>query len=241
LIVELQPYYSLYPVEALHILVVLLIAACFILSGDRLAIRISRYALVLALLAGSMIKARLFPEFIVIAIPLAASGFQQIYERSKSFLTTRGSYLLRLGAAVICFISVISTFIGSPLIFGATRAENLYPYNAGKYLAANPPRHIYNDLMFGGFLLWDLYGRVPPFIDGRLEVFGPEFVRDPYRRIFSAGPGWSETLDRWKVDAILLSHERAGKLKAALAGSTNWHVDYSDEFAIVYRRNEGLK
>ncbi len=65
-------------------------------------------------------------------------------------------------------------------------------------------RRLFNDVRFGGYLIWRRYPEVPVFIDGRNEVYGPLM-----EEIFAAlkeAPRWQALLERYAVDAALLRY-----------------------------------
>jgi len=65
-------------------------------------------------------------------------------------------------------------------------------------------RRLFNDVRFGGYLIWRRYPGAPVFIDGRNEVYGPLM-----EEIFAAlkeAPRWEALLERYAIDAAFLRY-----------------------------------
>jgi hypothetical protein len=68
----------------------------------------------------------------------------------------------------------------------------------------NSSLRVFNYYDYGGYLLWKLYpngGRV--FIDGRVEVYGPQVFRD-YLSVNYTSNSWRAVVARYAPDVILL-------------------------------------
>jgi hypothetical protein len=64
---------------------------------------------------------------------------------------------------------------------------------------------LYNDVAFGGYLLWRLYPPRQIFVDGRNEV-NPELLREMVEARPDAG-AWNAMLDRYGVDGALVRYD----------------------------------
>jgi hypothetical protein len=72
-------------------------------------------------------------------------------------------------------------------------------------------RRLFNDVLFGGYLIWRRYPEHQVFIDGRNEVYGTLLAE-----IFDAvnsGEKWKALLDRHRIDAALL---RRGQMETVV-------------------------
>ena len=235
-IVELHPFYARYPFEWTHGALFALVAAAFFTNDEPLLARLLRFAPLLVFTYGFLTMARLWPTFVVLAIPFAARGVvvvaKELQRRAPAIRCSWTQGACALAAAVVLGLHVHA----APYGFGAKRAENFYPRAAGAALQEIGPKRVYNDLRFGGFLLWDLRGEVRPFMDGRLEVYGYDFMRNFYRRIYTTRSGWKAHLDALGVDAVMLSSERAPKLQSELREDAQWKLVFQDPFAVIFTR-----
>jgi hypothetical protein len=96
------------------------------------------------------------------------------------------------------------------------------------------PVRVFNYYDYGGYLVWRLYpdgSRV--FIDGRVEVYGPEvFTR--YLRVSYLAAGWQDALVESQPDAIVLPS--AHPLVGILQQDAKWTLLRQDRVATVFTR-----
>ncbi len=91
---------------------------------------------------------------------------------------------------------------------------------------------VYNDPALGGYLI---NAGVRPFIDGRAELYGADFMARYQRSITRPGPLFAEELARYDIRwALVDARSRAAPLLASLP---HWHRRYADHSAIVYVRD----
>jgi len=98
------------------------------------------------------------------------------------------------------------------------------------------PGNLYNDYVWGGYLIWTLYPQRRVFVDGRAEVYYPSRAFDDEMKIHQLRPGWEEALDRRNVEVILTS--RDGVLARALHGHPRWSLAFTGPVEVVYTRKK---
>lgn len=99
-----------------------------------------------------------------------------------------------------------------------------------------------NDILFGGMMIWRWHPERPVFVDGRLEVYGPEFLQE-YRRMTEAPAGlWDALTKRWDIQFAVLSgiSPYSEHVVEYLAGRKDWPLLFSDGFSAVYARRNGM-
>jgi hypothetical protein len=108
------------------------------------------------------------------------------------------------------------------------------PLNAVKYLKDNAiTGHTFTDPnIWGGYLIWETPSN-PVYIDGRIDMYGDEFVRE-YLEIVSGLRRWQEPFDKYGVQIAILN--RTSVLKLQLEQSPQWQEVYGDEMAVVFTR-----
>ena len=89
---------------------------------------------------------------------------------------------------------------------------------------------IYNDFPWGGYLLWN---GVTPFIDGRTDMYGPEFLEGTLDTLFLR-EDWRGSLDRYDIETVLLTQE--SPLAAMLGELDGWDEVFRDEQAVIFVR-----
>jgi hypothetical protein len=70
------------------------------------------------------------------------------------------------------------------------------------------------------------------FADSRIELI-PVSAWHDYVAVSEAQPSWEAILDRWQVDALVLSNGDQPTLVAAVEGSAGWRVVHRDADGVV--------
>jgi hypothetical protein len=117
----------------------------------------------------------------------------------------------------------------------AASIKAVLPVRAADALArTGRPVRVFNYYDYGGYLIWRLYpdgSRV--FIDGRVEVYGPQ-VFSRYLRVSYLASGWQDVLAQAHPDAIVLPS--AHPLTGILGQDPAWSLLSRDEVAAVFIR-----
>ncbi len=122
----------------------------------------------------------------------------------------------------------------SPLKAGLISAET--PVAATEYLLRErPPGPIFNELGFGSYLIWAAQPEYPVFVDTRLELYPLELWRD-YLDISAGREDWQQKLDRYGINALMVSRTEQPTFIAAVNSSRVWCLLYEDEVAAIYVR-----
>jgi hypothetical protein len=94
---------------------------------------------------------------------------------------------------------------------------------------------ILNDYGFGGYMI---QAGVPPFIDGRAELYGGPFIARHHHAVTLANlPDFLRLLDEYKIGATLLAPDRPAV--ALLDRLPDWQRLYSDDVAVAHIRRVG--
>jgi hypothetical protein len=197
-----------------------------------------------AFLVLALISSRHVPLFVVAGAPLlgrCAGALERTLGRARpsSRPAVGPPSLARAGAHALVLVAAGTLMIGARLLPNAMpdrqQAElaATQPVAAATFLQGEPPRDIFNQYGFGGYLVWTLQphgDRV--FIDGRVEVYGDRIFSD-YLAVNSLAPNWREILDRYQVGTVLMppGHPLVGLLEAS-----GWRVAYRDRVAAVLVR-----
>jgi hypothetical protein len=112
-------------------------------------------------------------------------------------------------------------------------------------------RHLYNDVRFGGYLVWRRAPETPVFIDGRNELYGP-LMQEISGAM--AGPAeWKGLLERHAIDAAFLRypptlqkvawtgadgrpHSGVRAFSVAYFPASDWALVFWDDDAMVFLR-----
>ena len=94
---------------------------------------------------------------------------------------------------------------------------------------------VLNDYAFGGYLI---YAGIPPFIDGRGELYGGTFIRRHHRAMTLQDlPDLLKLLDEYHIGATLLAPSTPAV--ALLDRWPGWKRVYADDVAVVHERTAG--
>lgn len=134
------------------------------------------------------------------------------------------------------------TYRLKPTLWGL--AERRYPEKAAKFLIDNNlPEHLYNDFNSGAYLIGATFPQRKVFIDGRTELYGPEF----FKEYVEIGDGNREALEktfkRYDIQGVFINAPgdtaHLGLLKF-LSHSPLWKPVYFDDMAIIFLKNTDL-
>jgi len=98
--------------------------------------------------------------------------------------------------------------------------------------AAGLQGRLFNDFRYGGYLQY-AWPEQKIFIDGTTDVYGGQHQR-AYINVLGMVPGWSDSLDAWKVDLVLLPVRTPLATELAWRG---WAVWRCDQTAVLLQRH----
>jgi hypothetical protein len=99
--------------------------------------------------------------------------------------------------------------------------------------AAHVTGPVLNDYGFGGYLI---YEGIPPFIDGRAELYGDEFIKRYVRAMLLDSNELPKLLDQNGISWTLIAPERPAAL--LLDHLPGWRRLYDDDVAVVHVRTD---
>lgn len=127
-------------------------------------------------------------------------------------------------------------------------SETYYPQKAVEFLLSNKfPARMINDFNTGSYLIGKAYPRRQIFIDGRTELYGPDFFAD----YIALGEGHAQTINKMiesrSIQGFFLSYSDKNLhygLLRFLSLSPDWICVYLDENVIIFLKdipeNKGL-
>ncbi|HEX5509895.1 MAG TPA: hypothetical protein VFX37_15450 [Pseudolabrys sp.] len=203
----------------------LLLASIFALSRG-LTLPLVRTLVVLGLLHFALAQTRNTDLLAMLApLYLAAALARQLPGNKPAFAGAPASQ--GMIAAAVAAIATGVAFAHPPLPNARNTPQAAI---AATELAKAGP--VLNDYAFGGYLI---YSGIAPFIDGRGELYGGDFI-NRYNRAVSLSdlPEFVKLLDRYDIRATLLSPRTPAV--ALLDRMPGWKRVYSDDVAVVHKR-----
>jgi hypothetical protein len=115
-----------------------------------------------------------------------------------------------------------------------------FPEKIADYLKAHPvPGEMFNDIRYGGYLIWQFYPHNKVFIDGRLAIRPPRFFAE-YLAV-CAQPGLFPFVEKkFNITHVILPSAiftQYRKLIKWLYESPEWHLEYTDGSSFLLVRN----
>jgi len=209
-------------------------------TGVRLPLM--RLALVLILIHLALAHAR-HADLLGFVGPLAVAGplGPQIIERMGG--KTRSSLaelLARLtppaswaavAAVVLAGLLIAVAAMPRPIMRGDDGVTPMSALDAAERLGLKGP--VFNSEAFGGYLI---FRGVPTFIDGRIEMYGDDFLKSYMAQSSGSEPALTDMLARYHIAWTLLLPDDGAV--AALDHLPGWKRVYADKWAVVHARTD---
>lgn len=129
--------------------------------------------------------------------------------------------------------------IGSTQFISAYFDDKRFPVDAAEAIAE---RGIHGPIFsldyWGGYLIYRLYPETQVVADDRHDLYGEEFFKE-FLKIVLVQPGWDETLDKLRVDWVLMPTD--SPLANILRLKPGWEAVYEDKTAELFRRVDKKK
>ena len=195
-----------------------------------MTLKSNRHMAIFALVAGPML-AKYLQHW------LDTTRFTRIFGPSQSHATTSTGRrqlifnLILLVPLIACLIKLKSVIYSPP-----TQARVGVPLNAVSYLKDNGiiGNTFTDPNIWGGYLIWETPAN-PVYIDGRIDMYGDEFMRE-YLGIIRGLTRWQDPFDKYGVQIAIVSP--TSTLRLQLEQSPQWQQRYGDEMAVVFTRKQ---
>lgn len=136
------------------------------------------------------------------------------------------------------FAACLIVMAGARFAFPATRHDDrATPETALTHVPENL-RHqpVFNSYGFGGYLI---FKGIAPFIDGRAELYGEDFLKLYDRICFPNSKMLPRTLNRYHIRWALLEPNLA--VTAHFRTLPGWHETYHDKYAVLFIKGDPPK
>jgi hypothetical protein len=208
----------------------ILLLILLLLGFKRLKLRPTHLFLLLFWGAMGLYSARNIPLFALISIPILAEGSADSF---RSFFPSRIGSGSGAWSAAALLLTLAVLFAGVTLPHDSYNPER-FPVAAVDWLEENPqPGKVFNNFMWGGYLLYRLWPEQLVFIDGQTDFYGEELTRE-YVDVMGGEPGWQDVLAKRQVDwAILPADSLAARL---ISNELEWNTVYQDDTTVILQR-----
>ena len=249
---ENVPLFSLVGHESIYRVVVLcgaaLAGALMALNGKKA--RMAHIILFIGFFSLAVSALRNVVLFVIIIIPLI--GYNATYGKidelsanlgKKSKLWTYSGLIIALGAVLI---DDVFSQVRMLSIFPPRRGISpfCFPEKIVEELKRDPvPGEMFNDMRYGGYLIWKLYPDKKDFIDTRLIVRSPLFFAE-YLKLCDAPALFSIVAQKFNITQVILPSAifpLSLKVIKWLYRSKDWHLQYTDGSSVLFVKNEVSK
>jgi hypothetical protein len=188
-------------------------------------------------------SSRNVPFFALLAMPLLA-------EHSWHWVTaqpwgqwftkpeTRTASALKIVLNVLILLIIPLALVGFRIGANArnqsqTESEN-YPAAAVNFMIhEKPPQPIYNEYVWGGYLIWRLYPEYRVNMDGRADVYGDALIEE-FLAVHDGETKWRESLEKQGIRTVLVKPEVP--LASLLRQDTGWQNVFEDKGSVIFVR-----
>ncbi|HEX3252541.1 MAG TPA: hypothetical protein VHS05_24090 [Pyrinomonadaceae bacterium] len=225
-------------------LMILVFLTIWALSLSAKRVRPSELLFFIATLYMTLKSGRHVAILALVAVPLLADYLQiWITERSGDRLFSMTAVDSERANRMALMLSVM--FLVPLIAFAAKLKATVFdewrqevlkvPLSAVAYLKDNQiTGNTFTDPnIWGGYVIWALPSN-PVYIDGRIDMYGDQFVKD-YLNIIWNGADWREPFNRYGVRVVIIEPKSA--LSRELLASGQWSRVFEDNVAVVFVRN----
>jgi len=140
-------------------------------------------------------------------------------------------------ASVAVLLLVLQTPWVRPAAYKTSLLQPGTPISAMDYIEQHSIReNMFHPQIFGDYLIWRLWPQQKSFFDGRVHIFGLDFVQQ-YLSIYHDSH-WEESLQNWNIHYVMLSKLPTEKdsldMIANVKQSPRWEKVYEDDVSILF-------
>ncbi len=177
--------------------------------------------------------------FAIVGVYAFTAGLQELSALWRNFPGSRlEQQLISFGGLMVVLLTVkIGCLLTQRVVYeGKIQAYEVpNPVAAVRFLSEHGIRgKVFNDERFGGYLLWNGYPALQPFVDGR-QVYPERFFNGYNAVLNDPARYWPQFAQRFGFDIVLLGKDLplTAKLLDYLRAQTDWQVVYSDGSCVV--------
>lgn len=183
---------------------------------------------------------RSLSAFVIVSAPHAAYMLSRLPRFGLANLARLPRVILPVSWAALVGLVIVPD---RTFQFGTGLFHPYYPTEILQFVEREvPPQNIFNEMRYGGPMLWTLYPRFKPFIDGRGDAYSEEFWKNDYLPAVKGEERWAEIFEKYHVTGALLpipEPTRVPHLARILFAHPDWAlVSYNDETLLFLKRTE---
>ena len=179
----------------------------------------------------TLARFRMAPVFIIATAPLLAERLEPLCRSWRSVP------LLAAAAGLIVPFGLAASAAGSP---GTGFDPVWIPVAAGDYIEAQRPQGpVWNNLAFGGYLIWRFAPRIPVFVDGRTaQLYPNDFLEDAFKAEVST-EAFAALSGKYGFEWAMVDARQTEPFGYSLVQDGRWTMVYVDDRAAIYVKADG--
>jgi hypothetical protein len=212
----------------------IILLTLFLLGINRLSIKPTHLLLLICWIAMGLYSTRNIPLFALIAAPILAEGSADYF---RLYMPSTGKVGGGIYSTIVVVLTIVLLYGGQKIgrtLPGDSYSQKYFPVEATRWLKTNPPSgNMYNNFIWGGYLLYRLWPEQKVFIDGQTDFYGEDLTRQ-YISISLGEVGWQDILVRHHIRwAIVPTNSLIARL---LQRELDWKTVYQDETAVILEK-----
>lgn len=184
---------------------------------------------------------RNIPLYALVVTPILADAITAWTSDRRSLVPERSSrwreysdiesHLLGGSLAVVVLAVIAFSMARSP---GSSFefSPEVFPIEAVQATVESPPGdRVFNQFIWGGYLVYCCQPEIPIFIDGRTDHYGPEFLSE-YDQTIRGLPAWRDVFEAYAIDWVIISPNTG--LAQVLIEASDWTESYRDTTTVIF-------
>lgn len=219
----------------------LLLATIALLACSRKRLNLIELALILFFTNMALISIRYVTLFAIVAAPVIARRADDLLDEAGGvFVEAFKAYSTRIAAVdalargwlwLPAVVALVVICAGEGKI-RYSFDEKLKPVAAVEFLKKERiDGNMFNNDEFGDYIIYAAWPRYRVFIDGRLDMYGVERMKE-YSRVNGFEAGWEQVIEKYGIDWIIIDANSA--LSRFLRQGTGWKLIYADKVAHIF-------
>lgn len=215
--------------------------AVLALSGKRL--NLIELGLILLFTYMSLYSARYIPLFGIIAAPILTRQAEYMLQsegRLAGFFKKRAERISPIDASAKGYLWPVAAVLAVIILAATGRVEygfdeKIKPVAAVEFLKKEHLEgNMFNSDEFGDYIIYIAYPHYKVFIDGRLDMYGSERIKE-YFKVARIEAGLYDVLKKHNINWIIFDARSA--LSQFLIQRDDWKLIYADKVANIFLRN----
>jgi hypothetical protein len=216
-----------------HFLALLLVLGAAMAIGWR---RDVRPLWLVLLIASSFLAFRSVREvwfLAIVSVCVIADGWNVPRKTAHAFVSPRSRAFV--GVWVLALVLASCRYYGLSNDALEIQTAGTFPEAAARFIERNNLNGpLFNDLSWGGFLIWRL-PHLPVSLDGRTKLYGDDDILR-FSNVWKGKPGWEADPDLARANLVITPRDAA--IAALLRFDPRFRVAYEDIQAVVFTRRQ---